>query len=1552
MSNNSQDGVLDHEIRVDTEQMEQDINRGIAQFERLGDAATREGENIQNTMSQIGKYTAAYFSVQALRSFAQGIVQVRGEIESLEISFETLLGSKDKADAMFGSIREFAVNTPMTMNALASGAQTLLGFGIEAEKVMPTLKAIGDISMGDAQKFNSLTLAFAQASSAGKLAGQDFLQMVNAGFNPLNEMARTTGKSFKELKKDMEDGKISTAMLEAAFMSATAEGGQFHGMLEKQSQGIQGALSNLQGAWDDMLNDIGSKQQSVFVDGVDLLTDLIKNYEPFLDAILSIAAAYGTYKAALMAVFVIEKARALAENIQLIMMFRKELGLLTAAQQAFNITAWANPYVLLAAAIAGLIAALYLYSDSATDAEKAQERLNEERDEFQKSLDDERQKIEECIATVQSKTATDYDQVKAYEELKKLCPQLTDEYTKEELAVANLADTTKKLNEIANEKTYENAIEQLQKWEKALQSAKDADGNWGKLDEESDALIRTVHSWGLLKNAIPKIQGVVDGYREQVEEMERLRAQAAEESIPLKTRIETQTTIVSDLQEKFNAAKKALNDAQKEYEAHPTLWNKVIQIKCQWQFNWNLDQLNAAEEKLETLKAQTPKTYKDAVAEARKELADANKAMAAAKKSGSAKDYTDAKEKADNAKKTLQGYGIETKSDKTVENEAKQRAKKRKELLRELEQIRVEGALKIESLELQVLEDGLKKKLRQIEIDRQSQIAAIEKERKALEVKLAEINMTIPEDVARQFTARITAVNAAAASEVRRTNEDNAKYIAGLYRTLSDVFSTEEQRKISEIKNRYKEQREQLEKDHAGGTVSDSDYNSLMGQMNRAEAKETEDYWLEAYGDYYQKRQSLQESWEANLSTIPAKYAAQARKQMQQELSAMDIEQFKKTFNWDLMFGDLGNQSIESLQFTLDKVKSKFEEMKESMTVTEIRDWQEAITNLENEIANRNPFTALHKSFKDISTSKSELVTALQDAATANNELRDAQIEYNDALAIESELREMLNRGEIAADDERLINAENQLTAARDKLNKSTEKAGNADAKVVTARNKVTKSYKQFATNLKSCGSVVTDLGGKASKLARVFSDDVADGMDKSLEFIDEIMDATADVIGAIGDVGKSVAKGVETTVDGVSQGTQAASQAAATSISTVEKASIILTVISAALQIATAIANLFNNDDQKQKEIEKLQERIDQLQWELDNADAVRLRNNTVDALEKVREAYRDAQTEILRLHGITAQSSMWAQWFGRAKYSAEIYAKTIEKIADYWAQVDYTADKALGAKKYDESRKQLENLAEQQLLVQRQLNEESSKKKSDSGKIQDYKNQLAELAEEMATLINEMLEDIIGTTAEDLASTLGDAFFEAAAAGEDAMQAWAKSTNELVADIIKRMLITQYLEPKIGEIFDKYRKQWFGTDGQFRGIDAVIKSADNMANDINQVGAEFNAVWEGLSNSLGKWFDDDSTREASQKGIATASQDLVDENNARLTTIQGHTYTLVQGMGELNSTANAMLDKLSGIEENTGTTADEVTETRKIVKKVNDTLDDITTRGIKLKN
>ncbi len=711
---------------------------------------------------------------------------------------------------------------------------------------------------------------------------------------------------------------------------------------------------------------------------------------------------------------------------------------------------------------------------------------------------------------------------------------------------------------------------------------------------------------------------------------------------------------------------------------------------------------------------------------------------------------------------------------------------------------------------------------------------------------------------------------------------------------------------------------------------------------------------IDEFGSYNDKFDKLTVEWQKKIAFVGAmapEMMPEALRQMDEAFANLKAEDFQKSINWDVVFGNLEDQSLQALQFSLDKVKSYFDSNKDSMGVEQIKTFQEAITAMEDEIASRNPFTALHKSFNDISTAKDELVAALAELAAAQSALTTAEREYVEALAAKNDILNQIDNGQLAEDCQELTDANRRLAESTRTLESAQQKNAQAEQRTLTARNQVTRSYKTFATNLKSASGVVTDLGGKASKLARVFSDDIADGMDKALGFIDEVIDAAGDVISAIGDVGKSVSKSVAATADAAGTATQATAQATATSISTVEKASVILTVISAALQIATAIANLFNNDDEKQEEIERLQERIDQLQWELDNADAVRLRNNTADALQKLKQLYREASNEVLRLHGITEKSGAWAQWFGRARYSAEIYAKSIEKIADYWGNVSYTADKALGSKKYDESRKQLENLAEQQILLQRQINAESDKKDSDSGKIQDYKNRIAEIAEEMATIINEMLEDIIGYTAEELTDTLADAFFEAAAAGEDAMEAWHKKTNEIVADILKRMIITQYLEPEIGKIFDKYKSQWFGSDGSFKGIQAVINSADGLAHDINQVGENFNSVWEGLQGSLGKWFEEDSERTGSERGIATASQDSVDENNARLTTIQGHTYTLVQGVSELNATGNQILEKLSGIESNTAETAEEVKDMRKDVKALKDSVDDITTQGLKLK-
>ena len=366
--------VLDFEVRMKI--AEEDIRKMNAQLRDIANNAEDTGERMDDAFTKVGKTIGAVFATAQLVDFAKQVVNVRKEIESYEISFRTLLGSQDKADALFGSLREFAAKTPMQLGDLAKGAQTLLGFGIEAEKIMPTLKQIGDISMGNADKFGSLTLAFAQMSSTGKLMGQDLLQMINAGFNPLAIIAEQTGKSIGDLKKDMEQGTVSAEMVAEAFKLATSEGGMFYGMLEQQGQGLAGAIAQLQGAWQEALNNIGTRSQEMLVTGIKGATMLVENYDKLISVILGVASAYGTYKAALMATVAINQAKMFADNIRLIAMFRKELGLLKAAQQAFNLTAMKNPYILLASAIVGVGVALYSFINRTDKATKSQEEFN------------------------------------------------------------------------------------------------------------------------------------------------------------------------------------------------------------------------------------------------------------------------------------------------------------------------------------------------------------------------------------------------------------------------------------------------------------------------------------------------------------------------------------------------------------------------------------------------------------------------------------------------------------------------------------------------------------------------------------------------------------------------------------------------------------------------------------------------------------------------------------------------------------------------------------------------------------------------------------------------------------------------------------------------------------------------------------------------------------------------------------------------------------------------------------------------------------------------
>lgn len=166
-------------------------------------------------------------------------------MQQAKAAFGTLLGDQARADKLVDTLREMADVTPFETTDLTQASQKLLGYGLAVEKLVPTLKMLGDVAMGNKEHFSSLSLAYSQIQATGRLMGQDLLQLVNAGFNPLQEISRKTGKSMAELKEEMSKGNITFAMVEGAFRSATSEGGRFYGSMEKMSTTFSGLMSTI-----------------------------------------------------------------------------------------------------------------------------------------------------------------------------------------------------------------------------------------------------------------------------------------------------------------------------------------------------------------------------------------------------------------------------------------------------------------------------------------------------------------------------------------------------------------------------------------------------------------------------------------------------------------------------------------------------------------------------------------------------------------------------------------------------------------------------------------------------------------------------------------------------------------------------------------------------------------------------------------------------------------------------------------------------------------------------------------------------------------------------------------------------------------------------------------------------------------------------------------------------------------------------------------------------------------------------------------------------------
>lgn len=213
-----------------------------------------EVQTTQTSMlGQVKQLAAAYLGFQTVKSIAT----IAADVETASVQFRVLTGSVEEANAMMAEMRQFAAASPLSLAGVQKAARTLISFGTETDVVMDKVRLLGDITGGNQSRFEMLSLAYAQASAAGRLMGQDLLQMVNAGFNPLLEISDATGRSMLDLKKDMENGLISIAMVDEAMQRATGTGGRFNGMTEQMAKTFDGAYQQMVSAAQELAGTIG-----------------------------------------------------------------------------------------------------------------------------------------------------------------------------------------------------------------------------------------------------------------------------------------------------------------------------------------------------------------------------------------------------------------------------------------------------------------------------------------------------------------------------------------------------------------------------------------------------------------------------------------------------------------------------------------------------------------------------------------------------------------------------------------------------------------------------------------------------------------------------------------------------------------------------------------------------------------------------------------------------------------------------------------------------------------------------------------------------------------------------------------------------------------------------------------------------------------------------------------------------------------------------------------------------------------------------------------------
>lgn len=1113
----------------------------------------QEGGGTAETMNlltgKLKQMSGMILGGMGLKELASRIISVRAEFESMETSLKVLLGgNEERLNNIMGQIKEYALASPLNTKDMVGAVQMMTSFGIEAEKSISYLKAIGDISMGDSGKFNSLALAFSQMSSAGKLMGQDLLQMINAGFSPLEEISRKTGKSIGELKNEMSKGAITSKMVQDAFISATSAGGKFYGMASEGAKTLNGQISMLQESFDNMFNEIGSKGEGVIMSAVQAGTFLVENYETIGKVLEGLIITYGIYRTGLALNMVLEKAMAANMTIT-----GYVIDSLKAKWAELNATALLNPYVAAAAALAAFGMALYEVSKQADTASAANNRLEEANNNVSKTAEAEISKLNDLRAELeQSEKGT-----KSWKDAK---DAIISQYGQYDSKLAAEIDRTGTLTS-----SYNRLTEAIRKSVAARQLKQFYDSNMQATQDDiqkrratlykglvdvygqgyANELMKSVNEYvstgkGLDKEVVYKgkkttvrnltnnIHGALFslGGGAEIKQMRELQVNgdkavndfADMNGISKKTRNE----IIFGIKDPENDSKgnsdvkytKALKDARNEAIKKRKKLERAKKQGTQGEFLKAQEEYKAANEAYSKLSGSTLES------EDKSSAKSAKSAESAAKKAQ--KEREKAREKAAKAAE---------KAAKAAEKAAEQQNEANEKAFEIETKAKLENRRKVEDLaneteqaEINILKDGNEKKLRQIELNRK-------KEQEAIDRAFEDIKQQRIEQAKQKWEAN---------PNNKGKNFYNSSEYA--YASSNDRYTD------AEYKNYDTKTKAAWHK-----------YDEEIAKLKDAEIA-YEDSLIKANESYFDKKTDLVKKYSKEVSDIykaiseaekrgdgervNALYRTltEARANYGKEQMTLAFEQLKKDPNYVAAFDDLKGASTDTLNSLIGRFSEVKQAVGEALNPEGVKTYFDAINGMIDELISRDPIGMIKKLTDELIKQQEELKAAenRRDRVKGGEQIVKS-IGYN------KDLKKWVSEYWELAD------AEADVAAKGQQVTQTTHKIENA--------------HKTLTKSIQGVADKMGELGGK-------------------------IGGQTGEIFSLFGSV--------MTYYQTISDGVTAVGKAGSSAMKSIESASAILAIISAAIQLMQMLSSILPNQDSlyekaaaKQAEINKLRDSV-----------------------------------------------------------------------------------------------------------------------------------------------------------------------------------------------------------------------------------------------------------------------------------------------------------------------------------------------------------------------